>query len=73
MAAIGDSEGTTHIIGLCPALYDQTLQPKENEIMGTIFDREFRREKTLDVQKRLAEKKAPAGKKDKEESGEQIE
>lgn len=27
--------------------------------MVTIFDREFRREKTLDVAKRLAEKKAP--------------
>jgi len=27
--------------------------------MLTIFDREFRREKTLDVAKRLAEKKVP--------------
>jgi dynein intermediate chain 2, axonemal len=25
MAAIGDSDGTTHIIGLCPVLYDHTL------------------------------------------------
>lgn len=73
MAAIGDSEGTTHIIGLCPALYDHTLQPKENEIMATIFDREFRREKTLDVAKRLAEKKAPAKTKDKEADGAQLE
>jgi len=65
MAAIGDSEGTTHIIGLCPALYDHTLQPKENEIMATIFDREFRREKTLDVAKRLADKKGGAAKAEK--------
>jgi hypothetical protein len=64
MCAIGDAEGTTHIIGLCPALYDHTLQPKENEVMATIFDREFRREKTLDVAKRLGDKKAPKEKED---------
>ena len=69
MCAIGDAEGTTHIIGLCPALYDHTLQPKENEVMATIFDREFRREKTLDVSKRLGDKK-PAKEKEKvEETG----
>lgn len=59
MAAVGDAEGTTTMLSLCPALYDQTLQPSEKEVMLTIFDREFRREKTLDVAKRLAEKKAP--------------
>lgn len=57
MAAIGDAEGTTTILSLCPPLYDQTLQPKEREIMLTIFDREFRREKTLDVARRLDAKK----------------
>jgi len=59
MAAIGDAEGTTTILSLCPPLYDQTLQPKEREIMLTIFDREFRREKTLDVARRLDAKKGP--------------
>lgn len=62
MAAVGDAEGTTHILNLCPALYDHTLQPKEREIMLTIFDREFRREKTLDVAKRMAGKGAGAKK-----------
>jgi len=59
MAAIGDAEGTTTMLSLCPALYDHTLQPSEKEVMFQIFEREFRREKTLDVAKRLADKKAP--------------
>lgn len=67
MAAIGDAEGTTHILSLCASLYDQTLQPKEREIMGTIFDREFRREKTLDVAARLAAKAPPVKKDEKED------
>lgn len=33
--------------------------------MGTIFDREFRREKTLDVAKRLADKQPPKVKAEK--------
>jgi len=72
MCAIGDAEGTTHIIGLCPALYDHTLQPKENEVMATIFDREFRREKTLDVSKRLGDKK-PVKEKEKVEESNDLE
>jgi hypothetical protein len=48
MAAIGDAEGTVSMMSLCRSLYDQTLQPKEKEIMATIFDREFRREKNLE-------------------------
>jgi hypothetical protein len=60
MAAIGDADGTVSIMGLCKPLYDQTLQPKEKELMQHIFEREFRREKMLDQQKRQAEKaKAP--------------
>ena len=51
MAAIGDSEGTVTIMQLCPALYETTN--KEKEVMGTIFDREFRREKNLLTQKKL--------------------
>jgi dynein intermediate chain 2 len=31
MLAIGDADGTAHILSLCPPLYDQTLQPKERE------------------------------------------
>lgn len=65
MASIGDSDGTVHMMQLCRTLYDQTLQPKEKEIMQTIFEREFRREKNLDVAKRLGEKKAPAKKEEK--------
>lgn len=49
MAAIGDAEGTVSIMSLCRSLYDHTLQPKEKEIMQTIFERETRREKLLEV------------------------
>jgi dynein intermediate chain 2 len=72
MCAIGDAEGTTSILSLCPALYDQTLQPKEREIMLTIFDREFRREKTLDVAKRLADKKPAKAKAEKNNKAEKL-
>ena len=56
------------MLSLCPALYDNTLQPTEKEVMFTVFEREFRREKTLDVAKRLADKKAPK----KEEADEGV-
>ena len=59
MAAIGDADGTVSMMSLCRSLYDQTLQPKEKEIMATIFDREFRREKNLELAKRQAELKKP--------------
>ena len=49
MAAIGDSDGTVSMMSLCRALYDNTLQPKEKEVMQQIFEREFRREKNLEV------------------------
>jgi dynein intermediate chain 2, axonemal len=62
MAAIGDADGTVSMMSLCRSLYDQTLQPKEKEIMATIFDREFRREKNLEMAKRQAEIKKPAKK-----------
>ena len=52
MAAIGDSDGTVSMMSLCRPLWDQTLQPKEKEIMQTMFEREFRREKNLEVAKR---------------------
>lgn len=72
MCAIGDAEGTTSILSLCPALYDHTLQPKEREIMLTIFDREFRREKTLDIAKRLADKKGVTTKEAKNNKAEKL-
>ena len=62
MAAIGDADGTVSMMSLCRPLYDQTLQPKEKEIMATIFDREFRREKNLELAKRQSELKKPAKK-----------
>ena len=63
MAAIGDSDGTVSMMSLCRPLWDQSLQPKEKEIMQTMFEREFRREKNLEVAKRQGEKKV--GKADK--------
>lgn len=59
MAAIGDADGTVSMMQLCRTLYDYTLQPKEKEIMQTIFERESRREKALEVAKRMAEMKKP--------------
>lgn len=59
MAAIGDTDGNVSIMSLCRSLYDQTLQPKEKEMMLTIFDREFRREKNLENAKKQAEQKKP--------------
>jgi len=64
MTAVGDADGTVHMMSLCRTLYDQTLQPKEKEIMLTIFEREARREKNLENAKRLAEQnKKPSDKK----------
>ena len=57
MAAIGDSDGTVSMMSLCRPLWDYSLQPKEKEIMQTMFEREFRREKNLEVAKRQGEKK----------------
>jgi dynein intermediate chain 2 len=63
MAAIGDAEGTVYIMQLCKPLYETTL--KEKEVMQTIFEREARREKNLEIAKKLAtdDKKGPAAKK----------
>ena len=52
MAAIGDSDGTVSMLSLCRTLYDQTLQPREKEHMQDIFEREYRREKNLEVAKK---------------------
>jgi len=41
--------------------------------MLTIFDREFRREKTLDVAKRLADKKAPKKEEDNTDTANKLE
>ncbi len=56
-AAIGDADGTVSMMQLCRPMYDQTMQPKEKEYMQLIFEREQRREKNLEIQKRLLEKK----------------
>lgn len=52
MVAIGDAEGTVSIMQLCKALYETA--PREKEEMVKIFEREFRREKTLDIAKKMA-------------------
>jgi dynein intermediate chain 2 len=63
MAAIGDAEGTVSIMQLCKPLYETTL--KEKEVMQTIFEREFRREKNLEIMKKLANDAKPTAAKEK--------
>jgi len=63
MAAIGDAEGTVSIMQLCKPLYETTL--KEKEVMQTIFEREFRREKNLEIMKKLANDSKPTAAKEK--------
>ena len=58
MAAIGDAEGTVSIMQLCKPLYETT--PKEKETMQHIFEREFRREKSLEIAKKQATDVKPA-------------
>ena len=59
MAAIGDADGTVSMTSLSKNLWDPTLQPKEKEIMGQIFEREMRREKQLYTNKIQAAKSKP--------------
>lgn len=67
MAAIGDAEGTVSIMQLCKALYETSQ--KEKEVMQQIFEREFRREKNLDVMRRLSTDPKPVK---KEKNPEQV-
>ena len=58
MAAIGDADGTISIMQLCRPLYESAN--KDKEVMATIFDRELRREKYLEVMKKTEKtEKAP--------------
>ena len=59
MAAIGDAEGTVSIMSLCKPLYE--IANREKEIMQTIFEREFRREKNLEIAKRVDPKDKKKG------------
>ena len=59
MAAIGDADGTVAMTSLSRNLWDASLQPKEKEIMGQIFEREMRREKQLYTNKIQAQKQKP--------------
>ena len=64
MAAIGDAEGTVYILQLCKSLVDTST--KEKESMQQVFEREARREKNLEIAKKLATEasaKGPATKK----------
>ena len=63
MAALGDDEGTISMVSLCQTLHDAALQPREKEVMSSIFDRETRREKTLYQNKVQAAKQKPAAEK----------
>lgn len=60
MAAIGDAEGTVSIMQLCKPLYETTS--KEKEVMQQIFEREFRREKNLEIMKKMANEAKPVKK-----------
>ena len=63
MAAVGDAEGTVSIMKLGKPLYEKAQA--EKEIMQQIFEREQRREKTLEIAKRKeTEKKGPSKKDD---------
>ena len=69
MAAIGDADGTVSMTSLSKNLWDPTIQPKEKEIMGQIFEREMRREKMLytnAIQAKKAQKQDANKKKDKD-------
>ena len=59
MAALGDEDGTVSMVNLCQTLHDVSLQPREKEIMASIFDRETRREKMLYTNKIQAMKQKP--------------
>ena len=52
MIAIGDAEGTVSIMKLSSNLHE--IANKEKEVMQTIFEREFRREKNLEIAKKLS-------------------
>jgi dynein intermediate chain 2, axonemal len=62
LAAIGDSDGTVSMMSMCRTLYEPAAN--EKEVMGSIFDRELRREKTLDQAKRKADKAPNSQKQD---------
>jgi dynein intermediate chain 2 len=53
--AIGDSEGTVTMMQLCESLYQGNKT--EKDVMNQIFEREAKREKNLEVAKKLAESK----------------
>ena len=52
MAAIGDAEGTVSIMQLCKPLFEPTA--REKEAMQQIFERESKREKSLELAKKQA-------------------
>lgn len=62
MAAIGDTEGSVTMIQLCRALYEDL--PTDKQDMSDIFERESKREKTLE-QSKIQGQKAPKGKDNK--------
>jgi dynein intermediate chain 2 len=65
MVAIGDAEGTVSVMQLCRSLYETTV--KEKEMMQQIFEREFRREKNLDIMRKMqTENKGPKKEKNPE-------
>lgn len=69
LIAVGDSEGTVSLMALCKPLYETSA--KEKDMMNQVFDREFRREKSLEIQKKIANDALAKGTKIKDQdSGE---
>jgi dynein intermediate chain 2 len=56
-AAIGDADGTVSMMQLSRPLYEP--QNKEKDQMVLIFEREFRKERNLEINARLAAQKKP--------------
>jgi len=71
LAAIGDSDGTVSMVSMCKSLTQS--DPREKEIMQSIFEREFRREKNLETAKKLAEKKQAPVKSNKDKIASKLE
>mmetsp|Transcript_45161 Transcript_45161/g.144663 ORF Transcript_45161/g.144663 Transcript_45161/m.144663 type:complete len:571 (-) Transcript_45161:80-1792(-) len=52
LAAVGDADGTITLMQLCDGL--TKMAPNEKNLLGSMFDREFKREKNLEAIKKLA-------------------
>lgn len=68
LIAVGDMDGVVNMMELSDSLYNP-LGKKEKDTVQVMFDREFRREKGIEVSKKLAEQKKAQKKEIKEKEG----